>query len=479
MKKILFIVLLLTLNILSIDQTKAFSLECNDLDGSSIFGYDSFEDEYKYIGSISNKYDSNSIANEYGAGSKYETDSINNEYGDFGSKYSSYSAFNEYASYPPIIINDDLEFIGYLTINEYTTPAINSYNALACASESLQSSISEHEDITFEEIPESSYIYEDNSTDSVCIDTENGFLGSDGMCYCNKGYEWSDNENKCIVIINNEVCEDLYGNAYSNNGTCSCKEGYLVNQDTTACITPTESCQELYGESSYSDGVKQDNGLYNCYCKEGYYFNDNMQCALNVIDTTENNTNKTDQSPFYDLLISNKNYTAIIWLYNHSIISGYPDGSFKPENTINRAELLTILVRTTSAAEDLNYAGASVETPPPCFTDVDVDAWYNAYVCTAKKYGWVEGYDNNTFKPDQPVTKAEAIKMLLVIHNIHTTSIIYNSAFEDVKATDWYAPYLQIAKDKAILEETGTYYDPNGNMTRGSISESLYRLMNQ
>lgn len=260
---------------------------------------------------------------------------------------------------------------------------------------------------------------------------------------------------------------------------CNCVDGYVLSNDNLACITPSESCQELYGENSYSDEIKQDNGSYNCYCEEGYYFDNNTQCILNVINTTEENSNKAEKSPFYDITTSNKNYKAIEWLYNNNIISGYPDGSFKPDNTINRAELLTLLVRTTSAAEDLNYAGASVETPPPCFSDVDVNTWYNAYVCTAKKYGWVEGYDNNTFKPEQPVTKAEAIKMLLITHNINVANVTYNSAFEDVKTTDWYAPYLQIAKDKGILEETGEYYGPNNDMTRGNISESLYRLMNQ
>ena len=74
-----------------------------------------------YLGKlVTNKYDSESIWNEYGDyGSQYQTDSIWNEYGDYGSKYSSKSAFNKYASDPPKIVDSNGKFFGYLTANEY------------------------------------------------------------------------------------------------------------------------------------------------------------------------------------------------------------------------------------------------------------------------------------------------------------------------------------------------------------------------
>ncbi|MFA6273829.1 MAG: hypothetical protein WC662_01590 [Candidatus Paceibacterota bacterium] len=152
MKKVLFTLgtLLLLINLLP-NQVKASTLNCSAIDGMSIFGY--YLDNYKFIGAITNKYDSNSIANEYGAGSKYKINSIFNEYGNFGSKYGSYSAFNEYTNTPPIIINNDYKFVGYLTTNKYKTPNINTYEAVACATKSYSSSNGSMEDITFKDIP--------------------------------------------------------------------------------------------------------------------------------------------------------------------------------------------------------------------------------------------------------------------------------------------------------------------------------------
>lgn len=80
-----------------------------------------------FLGEISsNKYDTDSIANEYGNyGSKYQTKSIFNQYGNYGSKYSQYSVFNEYATHPPKILDKNGKVVGYLTANKYIKDAIS------------------------------------------------------------------------------------------------------------------------------------------------------------------------------------------------------------------------------------------------------------------------------------------------------------------------------------------------------------------
>lgn len=66
------------------------------------------------------KYDSESIWNIYGDyGSKYSSNSIWNKYGDFGSKYSSSSPWNAYSSTPPVVVDMDGNFYGYLTTDKY------------------------------------------------------------------------------------------------------------------------------------------------------------------------------------------------------------------------------------------------------------------------------------------------------------------------------------------------------------------------
>ena len=82
-----------------------------------------------YLGCFTkNKYDSESIFNEYGTyGSKYSGNSIWNDYGQYGSKYSNLSAFNTYASEPPLILYRGQPF-GRLTLNRYLQDAVNPFS---------------------------------------------------------------------------------------------------------------------------------------------------------------------------------------------------------------------------------------------------------------------------------------------------------------------------------------------------------------
>lgn len=158
-----------------------------NVDGMSVFGYDSTNKVYIYIGSIASKYYSDSIANEYGWGSKYKSDSIMNEYGRFGSKYSSYSAFNTFATTPPIIINANNQFVCYLTVNILKIPFINTNTAIDYANNSFNSPIQAHKDmvIIIINIPESMGIDEDTLPEHFKLigNYPNPFNSATSICF--------------------------------------------------------------------------------------------------------------------------------------------------------------------------------------------------------------------------------------------------------------------------------------------------------
>lgn len=83
-----------------------------------IFGGDGHD---VYLGCLScSRYDSDSVFNKYGTfGSRYSPNSILNPYSEFGSKYSNTSACNPYASDPPVIVDDQGNYYGRLTMNRY------------------------------------------------------------------------------------------------------------------------------------------------------------------------------------------------------------------------------------------------------------------------------------------------------------------------------------------------------------------------
>lgn len=165
----------------------------------------------------------------------------------------------------------------------------------------------------------------------------------------------------------------------------------------------------------------------------------------------------------------NKNQTAIEYLYNNNVISGYPDGTFQPNRVVNRAELLKILVGgkgITPTVEEFNN----------CFPDVK-DEWFAPFVCYAKAQNWVGGYPDGTFQPAKEVNKVEAIKMLVNSQGYAIEEQVSENLFDDTDSTAWYAPFIKVAKEKGLLEVSAGNYGIAESMERGEISENIYRAM--
>ena len=106
---------------------------------------------------------------------------------------------------------------------------------------------------------------------------------------------------------------------------------------------------------------------------------------------------------YSDIRAGHDNFNAIAMLSEDEVIAGYADGTFKPNGSINRAELTKMVVAWM--AEDMDLSSYK-----NCFPDVQTE-WFAPYICYAKSQGWVNGYPDGTFKPAAQVNRAEAIKI--------------------------------------------------------------------
>lgn len=80
-----------------------------------------------FLGCVNcNEFNSESICNEFGAGSEFKSDSIFNEFGNFGSEFSSASPWNQFSSSDdvPVLVNRQGSFYGYFTINEFRSDGV-------------------------------------------------------------------------------------------------------------------------------------------------------------------------------------------------------------------------------------------------------------------------------------------------------------------------------------------------------------------
>lgn len=169
---------------------------------------------------------------------------------------------------------------------------------------------------------------------------------------------------------------------------------------------------------------------------------------------------------FNDVSGDYKFFEAIDYLKKNNIINGYKDGSFKPLNNLNRAEALKIMMLSS----DFKLKGLS-----GCFNDVPANIWYEDYVCSAKSYGFIKGYEGNLFKPDQEISRAEALKISMEVMQLKVSSKFENVYF-DVKSDDWYYDYVVTANELNLLPFTRSFL-ANKSIIRGELSEVFYRTL--
>lgn len=171
--------------------------------------------------------------------------------------------------------------------------------------------------------------------------------------------------------------------------------------------------------------------------------------------------------PFDDVSADDRYAEAIFYLFENGIVGGYPDGTFKPYNEINRAEFTKILV------EGAGYT-PSVDMFNNCFSDVG-DEWFAGYVCYAKQIGWVDGHPDGSFKPEQTVNKVESIKMIFNGLGIGPIPpAVAEPPFDDVPVDAWYAGYVAKAQEMKVLDDWGIFLNPGEKMTRAAVSLLMY-----
>ena len=157
------------------------------------------------------------------------------------------------------------------------------------------------------------------------------------------------------------------------------------------------------------------------------------------------------------------------------ILQGSSAGQFSPDATIQRSEILTILVRMSYA-----YDSSAVSA----FSDVARDAWYYPYVSSGVKLGTVNGYPNNVFKPGNSVGAAELAKMncmMLVYkrgyHFPKETQNYLAKLGQGSRVPEWAKAYIAMAEREGLLLKTESgIYDGGQAITRRQAAEMLYRL---
>ncbi len=153
---------------------------------------------------------------------------------------------------------------------------------------------------------------------------------------------------------------------------------------------------------------------------------------------------------------------------HESYISGYDDGTFRPDNTITRAEAATIIAKLGGIDESKEYENI--------FNDVAENAWYKNYVSFAKEKGYIEGYDDNTFAPDNVITRGEFAVILGKYLNVDGTQ--KKTIFSDVPSTHYASGYIHELFIRNIIRGYDVHiFKPDNTITRAEAVTMINRAL--
>ena len=141
-----------------------------------------------------------------------------------------------------------------------------------------------------------------------------------------------------------------------------------------------------------------------------------LEAAMDLLDV--NVVSEATYMPFLDMTIYDEGAEYIITAYENGIIQGYPDGTFHPNWTINRAEALKIVFLITHDDVETLYGDALLDyyyLPANPFPDVDIDAWYAPYVIHAYAQGIVSGYGDGYMRPERTIALGEMAKIITLV----------------------------------------------------------------
>ena len=156
---------------------------------------------------------------------------------------------------------------------------------------------------------------------------------------------------------------------------------------------------------------------------------------------------------------------------HYAYLLGYEDGTVRPNGSISRAEVATVLFRLLK--DDVRMQNLTKDN---AYSDVSDTAWYAAAVSTLSKMGVISGYPDGTFRPNAPITRAEFAAM---IARFDETAKSADTPFTDISG-HWAENAIGKAYGNGWIKGSNkTVFCPESNLTRAETATLLNRVLHR
>ncbi|MEN6325252.1 MAG: S-layer homology domain-containing protein, partial [Syntrophomonas sp.] len=179
---------------------------------------------------------------------------------------------------------------------------------------------------------------------------------------------------------------------------------------------------------------------------------------------------KTAANQFSDVSSSDLNGIYISYLTAREILEGFPDGSFHPQEGLTRAQAAIVICKA------LNMEIKSGETDSG-FKDVAKDYWAAAYIAAAVKAGYLKGFPDGNYKPEEKLSRAQGVSLTLRLSKQSDPGVALPQ-LRDMDNNHWAARSFAVAIDAGMIQPNSEKkIEPDSPLSRGDLSRALALLL--
>lgn len=197
--------------------------------------------------------------------------------------------------------------------------------------------------------------------------------------------------------------------------------------------------------------------------KSGDKLNEPKEQSSNISEGNKSSKPARHSAPartFADVSLNDAIYESVKDLSQLGILSGYADGTVKPENTITRAEFAEIAAKVLppTIKADAGEGSTFIVTSDGMFLDINDSFWGTNSIIRMTQMGYINGYEDNTFRAENNITYNEAIKIIIEMLN-------YGCYARNIGGY----PHGYITQAMTLGITKGLSFDGNSPATRGDV----------
>lgn len=163
---------------------------------------------------------------------------------------------------------------------------------------------------------------------------------------------------------------------------------------------------------------------------------------------------------------------AVKFVLNSGYFQGYPDGTYKPENSITRGQFLTVIARIMKVDES-KFSG-------PCmYEDVEEGKYYTPYIKWAKKNKLFHEEGGNKFMPNKPLSREEMAYIMdkyLILSGAELEDVEFKGFDDEADVSDWAKESLNNIAKKGVVRGSNGKFDPKDTFSRAEVAQVLYNI---